>query len=72
MLDEASARVEVRGWANIELVKSDASDYVFPATVDGILSTFALTLVPEFDKVVRKGAAALMPGKRFVIRCGHG
>ena len=35
--------------------------------MDGILSTFALTLVPEFDAVVRKGAAALLPGKRFVI-----
>jgi len=49
------------------LVKSDAAGYVFPAAVDGILSTFALTLVPEFDEVIRNGASALQPGKRFVI-----
>ena len=67
MLDEARVRVDAHGWSNVELVKSDASAYVFPADVDGILSTFALTLVPEFDEVVRKGAVALLPGKRFVI-----
>jgi hypothetical protein len=27
----------------------------------------ALTLVPEFDEVIRNGALALLPGKRFVI-----
>jgi len=67
MLDEGRARIAAHGWSNIELVKSDAADYVFPAAVDGILSTFALTLVPEFDEVVRKGALALQAGKRFVI-----
>ena len=67
MLDGARARIAANGWSNIELVKSDAADYVFPAAVEGILSTFALTLVPEFDEVIRKGAAALSTGKRFVI-----
>ena len=67
MLDGARARIAANGWSNIELVKSDAADYVFPAPVQAILSTFALTLVPEFDEVIRKGAAALSRGKRFVI-----
>jgi ubiquinone/menaquinone biosynthesis C-methylase UbiE len=67
MLDEATARIAAHGWANVELVKSDAASYVFPPAVDGILSTFALTLVPEFDAVIRDGAHALLPGKRFVI-----
>jgi ubiquinone/menaquinone biosynthesis C-methylase UbiE len=67
MLNEATARVAAHGWSNVELVKSDAATYVFPPSVDGILSTFALTLVPEFDQVVRNGALALPPGKRFVI-----
>jgi demethylmenaquinone methyltransferase/2-methoxy-6-polyprenyl-1,4-benzoquinol methylase len=67
MLDGASARIAAHGWSNVELVKSDAAVYVFPPAVDGILSTFALTLVPAFDEVVRNGAAALLPGKRFVI-----
>jgi demethylmenaquinone methyltransferase/2-methoxy-6-polyprenyl-1,4-benzoquinol methylase len=67
MIAEAGIRVAAHGWSNVELVTSDAADYVFPAHIQGILSTFALTLVPEFDEVVRKGAAALAPGKRFVI-----
>ena len=67
MLDGARVRIAANGWSNIELVKSDAADYLFPAAVEGILSTFALTLVPEFDEVIRKGAAALSLGKRLVI-----
>jgi ubiquinone/menaquinone biosynthesis C-methylase UbiE len=67
MLDEANARITAHGWSNVELTNGDAAVYVFPSAVDGILSTFALTLVPEFDEVVRNGALALRPGKRFVI-----
>jgi ubiquinone/menaquinone biosynthesis C-methylase UbiE len=67
MLDGAMARIASHRWSNVEVVKSDAALYAFPSTVDGILSTFALTLVPEFDEVVRNGAAALQPGKRFVV-----
>ena len=67
MLHEAAARIGLHGWSNVELVKSDAAVYGFPSTVDGILSAFALTLVPDFDEVVRRGALALLPGKRFVI-----
>lgn len=67
MLNEANARVAAHGWSNVELVKSDAADYVFPRDVDRIISTFALTLVPEFDEVIRNGALALPPGGRFVI-----
>jgi ubiquinone/menaquinone biosynthesis C-methylase UbiE len=53
MLDEAAGRVAAHGWSNVELVKLDVARYVFPASLDGILSTFALTLVPEFDDVIR-------------------
>ena len=67
MLAEAHARIDTHGWANVELVKSDASLFVFPLAVDGILSTFALTLVPDFDNVVQMGAASLLRGKRFVL-----
>lgn len=67
MLDEASSRIDAHGWLNVELVKSDVAVYVFPVTVEGILSTFALTLVPEFDDVIRRGSLSLQPGKRFVI-----
>jgi len=67
MLDQAAERVASNNWSNIELVKGDAANYEFPPGLDGIFSTFALTLVPEFDEVVRNGALRLAPGKRFVI-----
>ena len=67
MLDKANARIAAHGWTNVELIQSDAAVYSFPAAVDGILSTFALTLLPEFDEVIRNGALALRPGKRFVV-----
>jgi len=41
--------------------------YVFPAAVDGIISAFALTLVPDFDQVVLRGAQGLRVGGRFVV-----
>lgn len=34
---------------------------------DGIISTFAITLVPEYDRVIQNGAAALSARKRCVI-----
>jgi len=67
MLTEAHLRVLTHGWLNVELVKSDAARYDFPNEVDGIISAFALTLVPEFDEVVRSGSEALRSGKRFVV-----
>lgn len=67
MLDRARERVEREGWANVELVQSDAAAYVFPEGVDGVLSTAAITLVPEYDAVIRRAAAALAPGGRLSI-----
>jgi demethylmenaquinone methyltransferase/2-methoxy-6-polyprenyl-1,4-benzoquinol methylase len=66
MLDQASEDRK-RGWTNVELVQSDAASYEFPEGIDGVISTFALTLVPEFDLVIRNGCAALAPGGRWVV-----
>jgi len=67
MLAQAESRVKKQGWTNVELVHGDAAQYQFPNGVDGIISSFAITLVPKFDQVVRNGAEALSPGKRCVI-----
>ncbi len=67
MLEQARQRVRKKVWSNIELVQSDAAAFRFPPNVDGILSTFALTIVPEFDAVIRNGCLALSPGGRWVI-----
>lgn len=67
MLAQAEARTQRQGWSNIELIQSNAADYVFPQGVNGILSTFALTLSPDYDEVIRRGAEALAPAGRWVI-----
>lgn len=67
MLSVAGERVRRNGWSNVELVKSDAAAFGLPREVNGIISTFALTLVPEYENVVRAGSEALAPGGRFVI-----
>lgn len=67
MLDRARRRMVEHHWTNVELVQSDAASYEFPPGAGGVISTFALTYVPEFDDVIRRGAAALSQGKRWVV-----
>ncbi|MBW7886287.1 MAG: class I SAM-dependent methyltransferase [Caldilineaceae bacterium] len=67
MLEQARSRVAENGWSNVDLVLSDAASYHFPAGIGGIISTFALTLAPEYDQVIARGSRALAPGKRWVI-----
>ena len=67
MLARARARVARKGWSNVELVQSDAARFAFPAGIRGVISTFAITLVPEYDEVIRQGVRALVPGGRFAI-----
>ena len=67
MLACAQDRIEKNGWSNISLVQADAADFDFPAEVDGILSTYALTQVPECAEVIAHGAAALSVGGRWAV-----
>lgn len=67
MLASARERVGRNHWTNVELVQTGADRYQFPSGINGVISTFALTLVPEYDDVIRAGAAALAPGGRFVV-----
>lgn len=67
MLDKARERTQKQGWRNVELVQSDAASFRFPEKVNGILSTFAITLEPEYDRVIRDGSTALAAGGRFVV-----
>jgi demethylmenaquinone methyltransferase/2-methoxy-6-polyprenyl-1,4-benzoquinol methylase len=67
MLDQARNRVRAAGWQNVDLVQADLAQYTFPSRVAGILSTFAMSLVPEYDEVIRRGADALRDGGRMVI-----
>lgn len=67
ILDRARKRIAEAGWSNVELVQAAAATYEFLTGVAGILSTFALTLVPQFDQVIQLGASALAPRGRWVV-----
>ena len=67
MLSQAQGRIETNGWSNVSLVQADAAEFDFPAEVDGILSTYALTQVPECAEVIAHGAAALSEGGRWAV-----
>jgi demethylmenaquinone methyltransferase/2-methoxy-6-polyprenyl-1,4-benzoquinol methylase len=67
MLDQARLLVARSGWKNVELVQCDAASYAFSAQVNGILSTFALTSIPEAALVIQNGCRALAPGARWVV-----
>lgn len=67
MLEEATVRVQRAGWSNVELICSDASSFVFPEPIDGVLSTLALTLEPNFDEVIARGTNALKKGRRWAV-----
>lgn len=67
MLEQARHRVAKNGWLNVTLIQSDAAGYVLPSGVNGVISTFALTLVPEYEQVIGRVAQALAPGGRLVV-----
>jgi ubiquinone/menaquinone biosynthesis C-methylase UbiE len=67
MLAEARDRIAANGWTNISLVQAEAAAFEFPAEVDAILSTYALTQVPQCAEVIANGAAALAGGGRWVV-----
>jgi demethylmenaquinone methyltransferase/2-methoxy-6-polyprenyl-1,4-benzoquinol methylase len=67
MLARAQDRIASNDWSNISLVQADAVDFDFPAELDAILSTYALSQVPGCAEVVAHGASALSGGGRWVV-----
>jgi demethylmenaquinone methyltransferase/2-methoxy-6-polyprenyl-1,4-benzoquinol methylase len=67
MLDQARQRVARHGWQNVTLIQGRAEAFEFPGNIDAVFSSYALTLMPEYDAVVRRGAEALRPGGRWVV-----
>ena len=67
MLAQAQHRIETNGWSNVSLVQADAAAFDFPTEVDAILSTYALSHLPECGDVIAHGAAALSRGGRWAV-----
>src|ERR1700744_2420454 len=67
MLARAQDRIKANDWGNVSLVQADAAGFDFPAEVDAILSTYALTQVPECAEVIAHGTAALSARGRWAV-----
>ncbi len=67
MLAHAQDRIEAHGWSNVSLVQADAAEFGFPTQVNAILSTYALTQVPECAEIIAHGTAALSAGGRWAV-----
>lgn len=68
MLREAGERIRKQGWDNnVTLVQTDAARYRFPQEMSGAISTFAITLVPEYEAIIRRVSETLGAGGRLVI-----
>jgi ubiquinone/menaquinone biosynthesis C-methylase UbiE len=67
MLARAQDRIKANDWSNVSLVQADAAGFDFPAEADAILSTYALTQVPECAEVIAHGTAALCAGGRWAV-----
>jgi ubiquinone/menaquinone biosynthesis C-methylase UbiE len=67
MLDQARRRIAQHGWQNVELVQGDAARYDFPAPLDGVISTFALSFIPGRKDVILNGCKALGISRKWVV-----
>lgn len=67
MLAQAQQRVDDHNWHNVDLVQADARNFSFPREADAVVSTYALSLIPEAPLVLERAAAALAPGGRLAL-----
>ena len=67
MLDVARCRVARANWTNVEIVQADLAEWRFPVGVSAAYSTFAITLVPEYDAIIERASRALKPGGSLAV-----
>jgi len=67
MLDVARCRVAREHWTNVEIVQADVAKWQFPVGVSAVYSTFAITLVPEYDAIIERASRALRPGGSLAV-----
>lgn len=67
MLEQARARAEAKGLANVELVEADAATFAFPDGLGRVLATFSLSMMPEPERVIARATTALPPDGRLAV-----
>lgn len=68
MLREAGNRLSKQGWEDdVTLIQTDAARYRFPEEMSRAISTFAITLIPEYETIIQRVSESLGAGGRLVI-----
>ncbi|MCB2160495.1 methyltransferase domain-containing protein [bacterium] len=67
MLDQAQKRVAKAGWENVTLLNQDASFYEPDSKVNAVISTYALSLIPNIPQVIFNIEKMLATNGRLAI-----
>ena len=67
MLAQAQKRVANHGWKNVTLIQHDAVTYKNPIPVNAAISTFALSLFPNSEQVLKNTTETLLPAGRLAL-----
>ena len=67
MLNQAKLKIKKYNWQNVELLNIDVTKYMYPKKLTGVISTFAITLIPEYEDIIKKVSESLLKDKKFVI-----
>jgi demethylmenaquinone methyltransferase/2-methoxy-6-polyprenyl-1,4-benzoquinol methylase len=68
MVERARARVEDRGWTNVEVREADATTTDLESgRFDAAIATLSMSVLPDVERAARNVRRALAPGARFVV-----
>jgi SAM-dependent methyltransferase len=63
----AKARDKIEHLPNVKLVECDSRSFEFPARLDGVISTFSLEFIPEYEAVIKRTTLALSGGAPLAL-----
>jgi ubiquinone/menaquinone biosynthesis C-methylase UbiE len=67
MLEKAQELAARSGWHNVTLIRSDATGYIVPKPVDGVIFSLSYAVIPHHLEVLRHAWRQLRPGGYLVI-----
>lgn len=67
MLARARRRADRHGWCNVDLRHADMAVVDGLGTVDAVIATYALSLVPDWERAWALAFAATRPGGRMAV-----
>ena len=68
LLEQASARVEARGWQNVVPVCHDATTFIpDEGQVDVVTFSYSLTMIPDWFRAIDHALALLKPGGQIGV-----